>query len=316
MPAVTAAALASSTADLYIIIGNRSGVVYRFQKGSFSPTAPVLLASASKLLAGVTIMRLVDRGVMRLDDHPQRYLPWWTTSAADSRSQVTLQQLLSFTSGFNSDESTSGCYADAASTTAACARSLYDAGVATPPGASFAYGPAHMTIAAAMAAAATGKSWNQIVADEVTTPLGMTATVNDFPSPANPRIAGGASSTIEDYARLMAAMLGGNLVVLPNFIQDRTAGTATAYTPIAPVFGDWHYALGSWRECDAVPFASACASQQLVSSPGAFGWTPWIDLDRGYWAIIGMQQGAGGSVESVRLEQQIQPLIGAALGTP
>ena len=103
MPAVTAAANASFVPNLYIIVGTRAGVVYRYEKGRFPSASTYPIASASKLVASATIQRLVDRGVMRLDDNPQRYLSYWTSSAADQRSRVTLEHLLSFTSGFNTD---------------------------------------------------------------------------------------------------------------------------------------------------------------------------------------------------------------------
>ncbi len=80
MPAVTAAANASVTPNLYIIVGTRAGVVYRYEKGSFPPASTFAIASASKVVASATIQRLVDRGVMRLDDAPQRYLSYWTSN--------------------------------------------------------------------------------------------------------------------------------------------------------------------------------------------------------------------------------------------
>ena len=318
MPAVTAAANASITPNLYIIVGTRAGVVYRYEKGSFPPTSTFAIASASKLVASLTIQRLVDRGVMRLDDNPQRYLTYWTSNAADQRSRVTLAHLLSFTSGFNTDDTTAGCIADGTTTTALCARALYEAGPTSAPGAAFAYGPAHMQIAASMAEAATGKSWAVLVRDELATPLALTTTFYASPSASNPRISGGGVSSIEDYAKLMAGLLDATLIRDPvAFRQNRTIGLPIINQPDNAVSnGQWHYALGAWRECDDIPFSARCSSQNILSSPGAFGWTPWVDFDRGYWAIIGMQQGFGGSNESVRLEQQIQPLIAAALGVP
>ena len=317
MPAVAVAANASPVANLYIIVGDARGVVYRFQKGSFSSTVPVPVASASKLLTSLVVMRLVDRGVLRLDDNPQRVLSNWTSAAADPRSGVTLQQLLSFTSGFNTEGANGNCMADPATTLSACVQGIYAAGLTTAPGTAYAYASPHLQIAGAMAEAATGKPMAQIIREELTTPFGLTATSFPTPSATNPRMAGGAFSTVEDYAIVMAALLDGRMVRdLGGFVQDRTAGLTVLFEPEAAIEnGDWHYALGAWRECDDTPFSVRCASQRTISSPGAFGWTPWIDVDRGYWAIIGMQQGLG-SIPSVRLEQQIQPLIATALGVP
>lgn len=318
MPAVAAAANAAPVANLYIIVGTRAGVVYRYQKGNFSPSASVPIASASKLLTSLIVQQLVADGTMRLDDNPQRYFSYWTSSPTDPRSSVTLAQLLSMTSGFNSDTSGGNCTSNAGTTVQACARAIYDSGLNSAPGSSFSYGGTAFQIAAAMAEAASGKTISQIVNDKLVQPFGLTGTGFYSPSIANPLMAGGGSSSIEDYTKVMAAMLDGRLA--PNraeFIRDRSAGLRVLYDPTAAdTSSEWHYALGAWRECDDIPFSANCAGQQVVSSPGAFGWTPWIDYDRGYWAIIGIQAGFGGDAASVRLEQQIQPLIHTALGVP
>jgi hypothetical protein len=36
---------------------------------------------------------------MSYDDHPQKYIEWWTSDPKDERSWITLSQLLSFSSG-------------------------------------------------------------------------------------------------------------------------------------------------------------------------------------------------------------------------
>lgn len=305
----------SSFANVYIAVGTRSGKIFEYQKGTQTATAITPIASASKLFSGAAIMRLVDAGVMNLDDNPQRYLPYWTSNPTDPRSRVTLQHLLSFTSGFNRPENGAGCITDGAVTLADCARDIYTGNVQTTPGSAFSYGPDHLQIAAAMAESATGKSWTTLFREQVANPVGMTATFYSTPSASNPRIAGGVTSTANDSARLLQAMLDGSLIrQRDTFIMPRTAGLVVVTTPDASTaYGQWLYAFGAWRECDDTPFSTACTNQPILSSPGAFGWTPWVDFNRGYWGLIATQAGFSGSVESVRLEQELQPLITAAL---
>jgi hypothetical protein len=57
--------------------------------------------------------------------------------------------------------------------------------------------------------------------------------------------------------------------------------------------------------------AAGCA---VLSSPGAFGFTPWLDRAAGYYAILGMELDRGavenGVVDfAVRLQQELEPLI-------
>ncbi len=314
--AIRTAIDASPVANVSVAIGTRDGTIFRYQKGNFSPTAITPIASATKMLSGVTIMRLVEAGRMSLSDNPQKYLPYWTSDPADPRSRVTLRQLLSFTSGFNAGEDDRDtCIFDGDTTIAACARSYYDAGLQSAPGAAFSYGPAHLQIAGAMAEAATGLSFPQLFRQQVGDVAGMTRTDYLLASRTNPRLSGGATSTVDDYAAFLNAMLNGRLLAdTGSYIADRTAGLPVLYAPDAVIkSGQWHYALSSWRECDAPTFTGQCATQRLVSSPGAFGWTPWIDYDRGYWAVIGMFDDATGGVT---LEQQLQPLINTYLGQP
>ena len=81
---------ASSVDDLALIVGDASGEVYRYEKGSFGVADEHAIASASKWLTGATIVALVEQGVMNLDDQPQDYLAYWTDDPADARSQITL----------------------------------------------------------------------------------------------------------------------------------------------------------------------------------------------------------------------------------
>ncbi len=70
--------------------------VKRFEKmyGTFAPDQRVAIASASKMVAGLTMLRLVDQGFLTLDSTTGAVLGWTGPQGA-----ITLRQLLSFTSG-------------------------------------------------------------------------------------------------------------------------------------------------------------------------------------------------------------------------
>ena len=308
---------AFSVPNAALIIGSKTGGVrVRYEKGTFKLTDTRLVASSSKMMAGLTILKMVEDGQMSMADNPQKYLPYWTTSPADPRSKVTLAQLLAFTSGFNLSETPGNCIGNGNTTLQACAQVYYDQGISTTPGTAYAYGNAHLQIAAAMAEIAGGKPFSQLFRDKVAIPLaiGQVSGIN-LPSPANPRVAGGGTSTGEEYAKMLDGVLGGRLLTnLTNFQTDQTTNVTFLILPpgIATV-GDWHYAAASWYECDTPTFGAACAATKVISSPGAFGWTPWIDFDNGYYGVIAMQGPEGSAPVSVALEQRLQPLIVAAL---
>ena len=54
----------------------------------------------------------------------------------------------------------------------------------------------------------------------------------------------------------------------------------------------------------------------MLSSPGAYGFTPWIDREHGYYAILGMElepsdEGVVGF--AVALQQKLKALVPAML---
>ena len=307
---------ASPVRDIHVLIGDRRGVVFQYRKGALGGGDVLPIASATKMLAGITILRLVEAGKLRLDDHPQRYLPFWTSDTADARSRVTLAQLLSFTSGFNVPETDDRCITDGAATMQACAKEFFERGLDTEPGAAFAYGPAHLQIAGAMAEAATGKRFQDLFSLEVAAPAGMSNNTElRFPGPENPRLSGGGFATPDDYGRFLSALLDGRLLRdIATYTADRTNGLPMINSPMGST-SSWHYALASWRECDGPVYSGGCAAESVVSSPGAFGWTPWIDFGRGYWGLVAMRD-APGSRNGVALEQELQPLVERLLAGP
>lgn len=310
--AVKAEMNAAAVTNIGLIVGTPGGGVrLRYEKGAFRLTDTHLVASASKMMAGLTILKLIEDGQMSLSDNPQKYLPYWTTSAADPRSRVTLAQLLAFTSGFNQNEVAISCLTNPDTTLQACAQATYNLGIASAPGTAFSYGPGHLEVAGAMAEVAGGRRFNQLFREKVADPLAFGPVSGIvFPSANNPRVSGGGISTGEEFAKLLDGVLGNRLLAnLTNFKADQTAGVSFLYRPVT---ADWHYAAASWRECDAPIFAVGCTNVFTVSSPGLFGWTPWIDFDAGYYAVIAMEE-TNGSPVSVALEQRLQPLIAAAL---
>ncbi|WP_379551278.1 serine hydrolase domain-containing protein [Qipengyuania sp. DGS5-3] len=314
--AVTAAIEAHSDDNFAVIIGTVDGEVYSYTKGIFPLEEQYQIASASKWLTSSTIMRLVERGAMSLSDRPQDYLAFWTDDAMDPRSRITLEQLLSFTSGFNQQPGSLGCTPALTVTLQQCVEQVYADGIDTDPGSNYSYGPEHMQIAAAMAERATGTPFAELLVIQIAQPLGLSdATGFVSPTQLNPLASGGGASSPRDYALFLEAMLKGEIVSdLDTFLTDRIPNTPILFRPQASGdFGDWHYALGAFVECDQPVFDSSCSAQMTYSSPGSFGWTPWIDRRTGYWGLIA-RRGARNTAEvAVELQQELQPLIEEAL---
>lgn len=316
--AVTTEADASIASDLAILIGDETGILFSYEKGGYETDDQVAIASASKMIFGLLLWDLVESGDLNRNDTPDTHIGFWTSLAGDARSDVTLDQLLGFTSGFNEPPANPGCISDSAIALTDCVETIYLDGLDTLPGNAFYYGPEHMQIAGLMASAATGQTIAELIDARLSQPFGLTQTL--YPSAAgdNPRFSGQMRSSADDVARLLTAILAGNLVSdRDGYLEDRTASVSFGSRPVGLDGQDWHYGFGFWKECDDLSYTTACDDNPIISSPGAFGFTPWIDFDRGYWGIVAIEAvsigGRPTSQVSVELQQNVQPIVEAEL---
>ena len=313
---------AAEVSDLAVMIGPVDGVQFIQSKGDVEESDTLLLASASKWLASMTLLAAIEDGVLALDDHPQDHLSWWTSDPADLRSTVTLEQLLSFTSGFSGGINDVPCVEDETMELDECAQTIYADFFEYEPGTTFFYGPSHLQIAGAMVTAATGDSFHRVFREQIGSPLGLNiATGFALPSLNNPRVAGGGTASATDYSTILTALVRGELLSAKSIKllgQDHTGdGVDMVGVPDTANEGerDWHYALGCWRECAEDPYPASCDEPGVLSSPGAFGFYPWWDTAHGVWGVIAIQlfDAEGGGAITIPLGQEWSQMALAAL---
>lgn len=253
--------------------------VYNEYAGSFNANTRVPIASASKWLSALTLARLVEKGQISWEDTIGQYI----VNAPVDKRNIRLRQLFSHTSGMSPTENS--CMSNPSFTLASCAAQILNMPLQTVPGTSFAYGGNSMQVAGRLAEIATGKSWDQIFIDEMVLPLGLSSTdfatnsaLEGYVRNSNPRVPGGARSTAHDYSTVLAMLQNEGLhqgqtflskATLDYMAEDHAAGLSVVYTPFPQSFG---YGLGQWREA-----VDANGVAYRVSSPGAFGATPWLD---------------------------------------
>jgi CubicO group peptidase (beta-lactamase class C family) len=309
-------------------IATAQGVVYSKQVGAFSNDVVGEVASASKWVSASVILRLVDQGVLSLDTRTGELLrdntgqPW-----SGNLGSATLRDLLSFQTGIEPETTAIA----ALPTLAEAVNYLYDdqRSSARPPGTFFAYGNNHLKIAARMAEVAAGKPWAQIFDEQLRLPLAWSASsAFTFGTPVNnPNPAGGLVTSGREYMRFLVMQLRRGLDGNNRLLAEATVNTQRAeqwrattfilYSPYTSLGKRYHYGLGLWRECGTPDDATACDAALRVSSTGAFGFAPWIDVQGGYAAAImtrqPTQQGTGAIVPSEDLKATLAALIPAAL---
>lgn len=266
-------------------------VLYDRYFGIYSAETTVPIASCSKWLSAAVLMTLVDEGRISLDAPISTYLPQFTGDKAG----LKIRQMFSHSSGLM-DPTPEGRWDYAITMADYADRMAGDLGVIrNAPGAEVRYGSGSMQVVGAAMEKVTGKAFNDLFLERIARPCGMTLTT--FARQAanrNPLLAGGAVSSQPDYSRFLEmiarkGMANGKRVISEASVhemqRDQT-GTAPLKGASADRMGRLsHYGLGEWVDSQDV-----AGRTRQVSSPGAFGARPWINLDRDLYGVFLMRR--------------------------
>lgn len=232
----------------------------------------ISLASGGKMFTALAIASLVEEGRLRYDDPLAKVLP--AVADRDFAARTTIAHLLSHTSGVG--EYWNDNYRKHAHELDRVADFLpfvLDAGVLFEPGSRFRYSNSNYILLGMVLEAVTGKTYDDVLAERVFRPAGMTETglfrfdASDpaqaerlardgkgwkaEPSGGRGSSAGGAMSTTADMLRFARALVAGRIVskeTLAVMVASKTAGIPDAQmaygygfepqdAPGAPSFG-------------------------------------------------------------------------------
>ena len=290
--------------------------VFETMYGGFSADRRVAIASASKLVSGVTIFRLINAGYLSLDSTAAEVLGW-----TGSKGEITLRHLLSFTSGLEPEHP---CTHQPALSLADCVDAISQRELLAAPGTRFDYGSTHLHVAALMAQVTVGRDWNDIFDEQMRKPLQLAPEFAYYAAPrlgvdthpTNPLLAGGMRASMNDYEHVLHLVFdkgrweGSQLLSPAIFDLQAIEPYPNVIVGTTPSSLDARYGLTAWLEC-----ATPQAGCSTISSPGAFGFTPWLDRQAGYYAILGMELTDLQSDRGIgpRIEQSLKPLIADAI---
>jgi len=301
--------------------GDSRGRVHTHEKPSNSPikmNTQLRMASSSKFPAAVAIAGAVADGHVDLtfDTKVNEVFSWWTTDPRDQRHNVTLRSLLNFASGLVCTDFScgakclnSGCTQlyngsyDRAScsvyySSESCAYEIYSlqgpwqAG----PGKWWSYHSAHLQLAGAMAAKAAKLPLNDFLKKYLLEKVPMPNSYWYVPAwpgygVENPVLAEWLITTGDDYDALLQQSL--TYKILPKEIMDQMELDAFRYWPDLKYsllkkdsdlqyYG--HYGMGAYFECIVKGgWSDACEKAGVHADPGAFGYWPLINRQKGYY---------------------------------
>lgn len=153
-----------------------TGIADRTGNRRLTVDDPVRIASISKLVVALGVMRLVEEGRVNLDEDVSRRLGWQVRNPAFPQTPITLRLLLSHQSSLKDDgdryviplgRSLQAALADAAA---------FDAGHA--PGTYFHYSNLNFPVIASVMEKATGERFDKLMNRLVLKPLGLDACFN------------------------------------------------------------------------------------------------------------------------------------------
>ena len=310
-------ARADSEVDFSFAVQRKDGRVFTYNRGASTLQTFYESASTSKIVSSVIILRLVEQGYLHLTDRPQDYISSWPIGSGNSLYPMTLENLLSFTSGLTQEPP---CLNDPNAGFESCVDTIAstNAGNGLVPGSQFFYAPTHQQVAGLMAVRARGvASWQDVFAEFKTQTGVFPTTTFDVPSASNPRIAGGMHFTGSEYMGFLRALRDGRLLTAASMnllLADHTASVPIVYSPFMSGIGggpglgeDWHFGLGLAQECRSAVWN--CTAGKRISSPGALGSYPFWDRTKNYIGIVVRQGVFGTLIKGINIERSIQPTL-------
>ena len=221
-------------------------------KVPMTPDTKFRMASHSKLFTAIAIMQLREEAKLRLDDPVEKYLPWLKAApAGDDDGQITIEQLLSHSSGLQR-EAGDHWVSFEFPTTDQLKRLYADRKAAFAPSVRWKYSNLAYSVAGMVIEQVTQQQWADYVDRNIFQPLGMTSSsvdrnVGGLAVPYGRRMPDGSRETLPFVdAHGMAAATGvtSNLNDMAKFVS--------ANFRRGPRAGAQVVSSGSWREMHRV----------------------------------------------------------------
>ena len=300
----------STVPGLTLQITRHGKVIYSQAFGNQTVDSILPIASATKMPTGLAILTLVDEGRLNLDAPIGTYLNSGYANVPADKLNITTRMLLNHTSGVGQGD----CLNNQPPTTLQlCTRQILDLPLGFTPGTKFAYSGSDFQIAGGIVEAITGKSWNQFFAEKIGTPLGLNRFT--YTNTQNPRVAGGAYSDVGDYNKIIQAYLAGGVFGSSRILSqkmyremqtDQKGDLPVVNSPGGTTLTGYSY--GWWHSSPT--YLQNQPSPQTVglelSDQGAFGCTPWVDLNYNYTAVLLIQDR---TATGTTIWDTIRPLI-------
>jgi CubicO group peptidase (beta-lactamase class C family) len=164
---------------LSIAIVHNGRVIYQRGLGMvgtsrpMTPQTPLLIGSLSKSFTALSVMQLVERGLLDLDAPVQQSIPWLRLADPDASASMTVRHLLTHTSGISRYAGRELLGGHRKRTTEQSVRDLHGLHLSRPMGSSFEYSNTNYLIAGLVVERVSGQPFADYVQQHIFHPLGM-----------------------------------------------------------------------------------------------------------------------------------------------
>ena len=150
------------------------GITGESEKKVTSKT-PFAIGSISKSLTALAIVQLIEDKKIKLEDPVQRYLPWFQLKDPQISSTITIQHLLTHTSGISTYEGLALSDKQSENSTALKENvmKLSNVKLTAPPGEKYQYSNANYIILGALIEAVTNETYSSYMEKHIFQPLNM-----------------------------------------------------------------------------------------------------------------------------------------------
>ena len=258
-------------------------LVYKRELGEFDARTLAPVASASKWLTAVLVLKMVEEGKISLDDKISYYIPIFATYG---KNYITIRHCLSHFTGIQSD--TRFLERKKFGSLEEEVASFAKKEIKTNPGTEFSYSNVGLNIAGRVLEIVTKKKFDMLAKQKLFNPLQMRKTSFSTLDGSALNPSGGAQSTAEEYMRFLKMLLNNGKHNGQQFLSEasikelRTITTTPQTIKYVPKTAEgFGYALGSWAISEG-----ANGQASVLASPGLFGTWPMVDWERGYACLF------------------------------
>lgn len=131
------------------------------------------LGSTSKAFTGLAILQLEKQGLLKRSDDVRKYIPWLSLTYKGEDQAVTIQQLLSHTSGIPSNSITQIPESTADNALELTVKTLLDQSLNRKPGSSFEYATINYDVLGLVIEQVTKQPFDQYIQQKILQPVGM-----------------------------------------------------------------------------------------------------------------------------------------------